>query len=792
MQDNLEPIFIEEKKQGKDNSINVEKLLGKFIAYWPMFIVFILLGCAVGYVYLRYATPKYMAHAKVLVKDDKKAGAGEGQLLEELGVQGASANVENEVEILKSRTLMTHVVGASWANIHYYAPGRVKTSEYYYKELPYYLLPIFDNYEVQYRHKYRITKDGNSFSISDKKKNWQAVPGDTLDLPVGRVVFTDNRAYANPAYDFEEVTVEIKATEYQAIKTLRLLKVKPVSKATILELSVSDVLPQRAEDILNTLIAAYMQANIDDRNKTLDATVDFINDRLVGVSDELTGIEKDIEEFKSRNKLTDLSEQSKMLLDYTSEFQKQLTEKEVKLRVIESLQEYLKDDDNKTRIVPSSLLVEDDAAMSAMKSYNDLQLKRSTLLLTNTEENPFVKNLDVQLGNIRDDLTRSLESMKQAVAISIQELKARAGSVENRIREVPENERIYLEYSRKQAIKQELYLFLLKKREETAISKSSTVANARVIDPAKSEGAPYKPKNGRIYLAAIALGLMIPGAWVFAREMFSIKVASKEDVKSLTGMSVTGEIGHRTGDEEIVVEKESKTAIAEQFRALRTNMQFLLSDKEQKVILMTSSMSGEGKSFVALNLAVTMALSGKKVVLMELDLRKPKISSALQLTDNKGFTQYVIGQAGKTDIIHDSGINDMLKVVPSGSIPPNPAELLMSQNVDTLFAELKQEFDYIVIDSAPVGLVTDAQLLSKNADTVLYVARMNYTFKEQLRNADELYKSGKVEHMSLVLNDVKSKMGAYGYGYGYGSYNDDYDDGNKGIINRIKRTFKRT
>lgn len=794
MQDNLEPIFIDEKKQGKDNSINIEKLLSKIVAYWPLFILFILISCALAYVYLRYTTPKYMAHAKVLVKDDKKGGGvGEGQLLEELGLQTSAANVENEVEIFKSRTLMTRVVDELGSNIHYYAPGRVKTSEYYYKELPFRLIPLFDNRNVSFRYKYKLQPGENTFTLSDKKKTWEANWGDTLDLPVGKVVLEDRSHLVNTTYNLEEVTIEIKATEYQAIKTLRLLKVKPVNKATILELSISDVLPARGEDILDKLIEVYMQANIDDRNKTLDATVDFINDRLVGVSKELTDIEKDIEEFKSSNKLTDLSEQSKMLLDYTSEYRKQLTDKEVKLRVIKSLEKYLSDDENKDRIVPSSLLVEDDAAMSAMKSYNDLQLKRSALLLTNTEDNPFVRNIDKQLAGIRDDLMSSLASMKQGIKVSIEELKDQAGLVDDQIRKVPENERIYLEYSRQQAIKQELYLFLLKKREETAISKSSTVANARIIDPAKSEGVPHSPKSGRIYLAAIALGLMIPGAWVFAREMFSLKVAGKDDVKAITNMSIAGEVSHRTGDEEIVVEKESKTVIAEQFRTLRTNMQFLLSDGDQKVVLLTSSMSGEGKSFIALNLAITLALSGKKVALMELDLRKPKISSALQLKDNKGFTHYVIGQADIESIIHDSGLEDNLKVIPSGSVPPNPSELLMSSNVSDLFTQLKKDFDYIVVDSAPVGLVTDAQLLSKQADSVLYVARMNYTFKEQLRNADELFRSGKIAHMNLVLNDVKSRTGVYGYGYGYGSYNDDYyeDGNNKGVINSVKNVFKR-
>lgn len=792
MQDSLEPIFIEEKK-GRDHGIKTEKLLSAILAYWPVFAVCVLVSLLAAYVYLRYTTPRYMAYAKVLIKDDKKSGSiGEGQLLQELGLQTTAANVENEVEIFKSRTLMKKVVEQQQLNIHYYAPGRIKTSEYYYQDLPFRFVPLFDNSNVPLRYKYQVSVNGDKgFTISDKKKTWQGAWGDTIELPVGPIVIKDRRHLANPAYELDECTIEIKATEYQAIKTLRLLDVDPVNKASILELSVSDVLPQRGEDILNELIEAYLQANIDDRNKTLDATVEFIDERLKGVTYELSGIERNIEQFKSTRKLTDLTEQAKMLLDYTSEYARQLTEKEVKLRVVESLEQYLNDESNKDRIVPSSLLVEDDAAMNAMKSYNDLQLKRSALLLTSTEDNPFVKNLDRQLENIREDLVRSLATMKQGIRVSIKELESRSGFVDEQIRQVPSEERIYLEYSRQQNIKQELYLFLLTKREESAISKSSTVANARIVDPAKSDTVPYSPKPMRTYLAAFALGIILPGLWVFIRELFNVKVSGKDDVKSLTSMNIIGEIGHSDTADEIVVFKESKTVIAEQFRALRTNMQFLLADENEKIILLTSSMSGEGKSFVALNLAVTLALSGEKVALLELDLRKPKISEGLRLKNNEGFTKYIIGQATLADIIQPSGVVNSLYIVPSGAIPPNPSELLLSPRVKELFETLKKEYNYIVVDSAPVGLVTDAQLLSRYADTVLYVSRINYTYKEQLRNADELLRSGKMQKMSLVINDVKAKGGVYGYGYGsYGA--DYYEDGkNKGIVGKVKDRFNK-
>lgn len=796
MQDNLEPVFYEHKKHGGDNSIRIERLLAKLLVYWPVFVVSALLCVAVAYIYLRYTTPKYMVYAKVLVKDDKKTGgSGEGQLLQELGLQSSAVNVENETEIFKSRSLMQKVVADRQLNIHYFAPGRVKTSEYYYKDLPYSFTPLFDNYSVTQRTKYNLEISDTGFVISNSKNKWTGRWGDTVELPLGKVVIGDRRSLANPAYDLRTTQVEIKATEYQAIKLLRSLTVKPVNKATILELAVSDILPQRGEDLLNELISAYLQANVDDRNKTLEATVSFINDRLRYVTGELSGIEKDIEHFKSTNRLTDLSEQSKQLLDYTSEYARQLTEKEVKLKVVESLEEYLSDERNKDRIVPSSLLVEDDAAMNAMKSYNDLQLKRAVLLMSNTEDNPYVRNVDRQLANIREDLTRSLATMKKGIKVSITELKSRTGFVDEEIRKVPQNERVFLEYSRQQNIKQELYLFLLKKQEETAISKSSTVANARIIDPAKSEMFPFSPHKGRTYLAAIVLGLLLPGIWVFLRELLNVKIGSREDVKMLTGMEIIAEIGHSDNGDEIVVQKESRTVIAEQFRTMRTNMQFLLNDKPGKTILVTSSMSGEGKSFVALNLAVTLGLSGEKVALLELDLRKPKISSSLSLGAGNGFTEYAAGLADIQTVIRPSGVLKNMDIISSGNIPPNPSELLLSPGVKDMFEYLKNEYDYIVVDTAPIGLVTDAQLLSRYAQVSIYVSRISYTYKEQVRHADELWRSGKIPRMYMVINDTRARAGAYGYGYGYGSYGEDYLAGNKkkdGLFSSLRKTFKRT
>lgn len=789
MRDSHHPIF-KENSTATGQTLSPDKILAKIVVYWPVFIVAAFIALLIAFLYLRYATPLYEVNAKILIKEDNQGGLANGALLEDLGMDGGGANVENEVEILQSRTLMQKVVEATGINVHYYSPGRVKTSEYYYKEIPYNLIPLqAQKITVPVSYKLNVTDD-NTFILTGNKKEWKGRWGDTLNLPSGATAFVSHTYDANPAYFFKEYAITIKPFEKEAVSKVKALDVSPVnSKASIVELQIKDALPQRGEDIINALIQEYIYANVNDRNATMAATVDFIDNRLTLVTAELSGIEHSIEKFKSSRKLTDLTEQTKMLLDYSSDYNRQITEREVQLRVIESLEKYLNDETNKDKIVPSALLVQDESAMSAMDRYNELQMKRSTFLLTKTENNPVIKNLDLQLENIRDDMKRSLTTMKRGVEVSVSELKEHAGELESEIRQLPENERIFLEYSRQQHIKQELYLYLLKKREETAISKSSTIPNAKIVDPARSEQNPVAPRKGRVYLMALTLGFLMPGIWVFMREILNTKVMSKDDIRKHTSMSIISEIGRSDSEEQIVVKKDSKKAIAEQFRSLRTNVQFLTGEKQENVILLTSGVSGEGKSFISLNLAVALAQSNQRLVLLELDLRKPRISSNLGLQATKGFSTYIIGKADIHDIIYSSGIENQLDVIPSGTIPPNPSELLLSKRLSQLIGALKKEYDYIIIDSAPVGLVTDAQILSKHAELIMYVCRLGYTQKKQLESAEELIHTNKMPSMHLIVNDVESKIGGYGT-YGADAYFEG-DSKKKGMLAAINKLRKR-
>lgn len=775
----------------QEQTISLRTLIDKLIANWYWFTLFIVLGLAAAWLYLRYATPTYSVNAKILVQDEQKGGNIPGEeVLEQLQIYTSKSNVDNEVEILQSRSLMETVVKNLQLNVSYWQEGRVKTTELY-RKLPFSVRWLNLNDSLSTVRYYINPLSENRFSISaDKMAARERSWGDTLHLPEGIMRVERRPLYplVTEPYIVKVSSLDAAVSNYQGKLSVGI----PNKQVSTVALKLITAIPEKGETILNELVNAYMKASVESKNRIADSTIAFVDNRLALVSKELTGVEKNIQQFKQANQLTDLSEQSKLLISSTGDFSKQLTEQEVKLSVINSLEQYISDEKNNKRIVPSSLVLQDPTFVALVEKYNNFQVERERLLISSTPSNPMVQSIDAQLRNLRGDLQSNLASFKTGIQTSIGELKGRSGLLDQKIQQVPAKERVFLDYSRQQAIKQELYLFLLKKREESAISKSSNLAVARIIDPAKSDALPSMPKRTLVYLVGLILGLIFPAVMLYLKDLLNRRVINKQDITNNTPVPILAEICHTKEHDDIVIGKDTVTPIAEQFRAMRTNLQFVLSGAQEKVILLTSSMSGEGKSFVAMNLAATLALSGKKVVLMELDLRKPKISEKLKLSNKQGFSTYVIGKTSLEQLLQPAGFHENCWVIASGPIPPNPAELLLLDQTKQLFATLRKQFDYIVIDTAPVGLVTDAQLLGYLADVTLYLVRQGYTFKQQLLLSKELYQQGKLPRMNLVVNDVKAGKGygySYGYQYGYGyGYADQQP---RSLARRMKLTFRK-
>ncbi len=783
------------KSAEQENEINLKSIVNRVLSDWWIFVISVLICLGVAYVYLRYKTPMYKITAKVLVKDDKKGGGGinAGELLGDLSsLMNMKSNVDNEAEILKTRNLMEKVVRSKNLNVIYAHIGRIKNQELDVSPFIVDLLNVQDTIKAN-TFFLAIPDNSNEFELSYKMPITKVEVirkmkfGDSLAVEGIGVIRI--RKDPNVWKEKEKYLFRITSVDERVAALQKELKVAVTNKlVTVIDLELNYSLPGKGELILNELISEYVRQNIEDKNMIVDSTIAFIDSRLGLVGNELGNIEGDIQGFKQGNKLANLSEQSKLLVENTSKYITRIADIETQVNIMKALEEYLRDEEKNKRVVPASVLPQDLVFSKLVESYNALLLERDRQLMTSTVDNPYIKNLDERVAALRNAMLSNLSGTRKSLEITNLELQKELDKLEKEIRKVPSHERIYLDLARQQQIKQELYLFLLQKREETAISKTSNISNAKIIDFPKSDFKPYSPNRMMVLFLGLIAGLAMPFARIYTLEMLNDKVQSKDDITKNTKVPVVGEISHNDDDEKLVIANSPRAVISEQFRALRTNIQFMLGSlsKSGNVILLTSSMSGEGKSFTAVNLGSVLAISGKKVLLIELDLRKPNLSPGLNVNSSFGFTNYVIDtKVTAADVIASAGIHENLFIIPSGPLPPNPAEMILNERVDLLIVELKKQFDYIIIDAPPIGLVTDAQLLDKYSDLTLYLVRQKYTLKSQLGIVHDLQANGKMKSLGIVVNDIKASNGyGYGYGgYGYGSYGTEISSKKKSWLN---------
>lgn len=768
------------------DSIDLVLWINKILAHWWWFAIGVVLMVFAGWLYLRYATPIYKTTAKLLVVDQQKGG---GMLSNNLindfgGLMGVKSNVDNEVELLKTYDLMREVVLAIDGHIQYRIQGRVIESE---TLNPKYFLQVItpvDSIVHPVEMSLRTLESGKVELQGESNKQEFSVEAPLDELvaipELGYVRLRSNPNYFSPLDDptsEPRLKVVIRPVNEVTEAYREKFVVGVTNKLTsTIDLAFDHELPRKGELILNTLIEKYVARTLEDKNTIADSTMAFIDERLLYVGQELGMAEDRIQVFKQESQLADISAQSQLLLESANEYAKDLAAVESQLLMLDEADRYLADP-NQLRVMPSS--ISNDPNFSALvQNYNKLLLERERLLMSQTEDNPYVINLDQQISSLRQDMRSSLNSSRRQLMVTRDGLARQTQNLEAQIRRVPATERGFIDLSRQQQIKQELYLFLQQKWEETAISKQANISSSKVIDSPRTGIDPISPRKMIILLACILLGLLIPFAILYLRELLNVRISSKEDVTNKINTPIVGEIvNHDEEGEQVVITRESRTPIAEQFRALRTNLDFFNSKLGSRTILFTSSMSGEGKSFVAVNLAVTMALSGKKVVLVEFDLRKPTASAKLSKSSKFGYTNYILQpELSVQEVIQDSGVMDNLKLVSSGPIPPNPAEIILNDRTQVFFDTLKKEFDYIIVDAPPIGVVTDAQLLARYTDTTLYVIRHGFTYKKQLEIPVDLERHRKLPNISLVVNGIQLRRyggygyGGYGYGYGYGYY----------------------
>jgi tyrosine-protein kinase Etk/Wzc len=751
-------------------SINIKTILLQYAKYWYLFLAGAVLSLGAAYAYLHYyAVPQYNVHSTLLIKDDKSGqGLSNADAFTDLETFKSTRNIDNEIQVLKSKSLMRRTVNELGLFNSYYIEGPVHLKEIYGRTSP--IKVLISKLDTTASNTFFTInlKPGNTFEFDDYSgKITSHSFGQQISKPYGTftIVSTPTR---DPA--ITKIIVCFNDISQVADYYNQAIAIQPTSKtSSILYLSLTDPLPEKAKDIVNMFMKVYNKEAVEDKNSMATNTLAFLDERLRYVTNELSTVEKGVEQYKRANGLTDISTQAASFTEQASNYNKQLSEWAIQIDVLESIESYLRNTTNQYSMVPSTLSISDATLLGLIGKFNELQLERERMLRTTLPNNPLVQNLNEQLANLRVNILENLRNIKRGLQITSTNLKASSGQFQSQIKRVPVMEREMQNINRQQAIKQNIYTYLLQKREETALSLAATASAARVLDPAMGGDFPVSPNRQTTYLMALLLGLGLPFAGIYGRSLLNNKVQSQQDVVTVTAAPIIGEIAHNKLDT-IVVTKGSRSPLSEMFRLIRANLNFVAIGKKSVTLLVTSSMSGEGKTFFCINLGASLALTGKRVVLLDLDLRNPKIAMELDLPTGPGLTDYLVGDGiSITDILRFSEKASDLCVISAGTIPPNPSELLMRSKFADLMHELKESFDYILIDTPPVGQVADAFALSPFADFALYLVRYNYTDKAQLGIIKNIYNNKTLSNPMIVLNDAREANGSnYGFGYGYG------------------------
>ncbi len=795
-----------EQEDGSANVVNrvsPREMLMRYVHFLPWFLLSVAVALTLAFLNLRYSSRVYNVTGNLLIKDPNPYASAGGGKFDDIFFGQPDRSLNDEMQIIHSRTMAKRVVKKLELQTMYFAEGKVRSSMIYKNESPF-ALDILQLKDTTRGFTLSINvKDDNSFTIG---KNTQTIIfGQVFEIAVGS--FRLNRTNdILSVFASKSFTINWLPEEKRAIQLLGGLKLGLSGDASnILSLTFETENPRSGVDIVNTFMDEYKKAGFEENKDVAKGALDFINDQLDSIRSKLGGVETDLRKFREKNKIYNPEQQSTIVFGEVSEMENRITDQAVKLKLVDFLVNYLNDDRNLYRLGMSTLGLEEPILVAQIGEFNKLQVQRETLLKTTLPGNPMIGDLEAGIIKLKGDILSNLNSIRQTNLAILNDMTSKSRKASDEIALIPDKEQRLLDKTRNQKIFEELFSYLLQKKLETSIGSASTMPNSRVIETALASGVPVKPNARTIYLTAFLLGLAIPAGIIFLIEFLNDKVRSREDIEKATSAPILGEIGHAHDKQTLIVTKASRKFIAEQFRIIRTNLQYVLPKTDKPVILVTSSFSGEGKSFISVNIGAAIALTGKKTVVLEFDIRKPKISQNLKLEQKTGISNYIIGKSDFRDLAVAVPNVDNLFVVPCGPIPPNPAELLLSERLDQLFAELKRSFDVVIIDTAPVGLVSDAITLGKFADITLYILRHNYTFKKQLRMIDELYVQKRLPKLALIINDIDVQRGygnyhslggygtGYGYGYGYGNGNTGYyepESAGKNWIGKIKRLIR--
>lgn len=791
--------MIDERKdklgeQSKEQ-VNIQELLFRYLIHWPWFVISIIICIACAWGYLRLTTPIYNISATVLIKDEKKGGgASMSSDLEKMGLEGfvsSSSNVDNEIEVLRSKSLAREVVNNLGLFVTYMDEDEFPSKELYHTSPVLVSLTHQEADKLPGRMEINMILQptgalGVQITVGEKeyRKQFDKLPA-VFPTDEGTVAFFANNDTLSAVCP-ENITKERHITAFinrpfSVLKEyVNSLSIAPTSKTTsVVVISLENTNTRRGRDYINKLLEMYNINANNDKNEVAQKTAEFIDERIGIISKELGSTEQDLENFKRSAGITDLNSEAQIALTGNAEYEKKRVENQTQINLVMDLQRYMKG--NEYEVLPSNIGLQDAASAGAIDRYNQMLVERKRLLRTSTENNPTIINLDTSIRAMRTNVQATLDATLKGLQITKEDLAREASRYSRRINDAPTQERQFVSIARQQEIKSGLYLMLLQKREENAITLAATANNAKIIDEALADDNPISPKKTIVYLAALVLGVGLPVGVIYLIGLTKFKIEGRADVEKLTSLPVVGDIplaDEKTGS--IAVFENQNNLMSETFRNVRTNLQFML-ENGKNVILVTSTISGEGKSFISANLAISLSLLGKKVVIVGLDIRKPGLNKVFNIPKKEhGITQYLINTtANLMDFVQPSDINKNLFILPGGTVPPNPTELLARGGLEKAIETLKANFDYVILDTAPVGMVTDTLLIGRVADLSVYVCRADYTHKAEFTLINELAENNKLPNLCIAVNGLDLNSRKYGYYYGYGKYGKYYGYGKR-------------
>ena len=781
----------EENREEEHRGFNLAALWKIVVLHWYWIVLSTIVALGAAFGYLKYTRPVYASNMKILVKDEDSRSRmyRGGQLaLESMGVISNSNGFDNELEILTSSNISQRVIKSLKLYVSYELDGRLRNHELY-KNNPYIVdMPENQLVDLHSLIQLKIDRQGDGVHVAGEiyvprakepilfERSVKELPG-SFNTPVGTITLQRNPG-VGAELPKQTMYATIMPLEYAAKAYGSRLSVSASSKTTtVAVLNYLDTQPERAIDYLNELFRSYNEDANEDKNEVALKTEEFLKNRISAIREELDATESNLESYKKKNELINLTNDASNALNKLTEYQKEQVELETQLNLVTALLDYVDDPRNAFNVVPSNLGLKDADMSNLLNKYNDYVLQRNRLLKSSSPENPYVKRLTAQLEEMWPTIRLSLKSVRENILTQKRSAEDQYNLFSRRVGEAPTQERSLNNIIRQQEIKVELYLMLLQKREENYISLNSTAAKARVIDDPRSTGK-VSPKTKVILLGALVLGLCFPVGLIYLLGLLRYRIEGREDVEMLTKIPVLADIPlapkSLDGELSLAVRENSNDMMEEAFRGLRTNLRFVLSEKEN-VIACTSCIPGEGKTFISTNLAMSLALLGKRVIIVGLDIRKPRLVKLFGLSsDHRGITTFLSSDSGDfQDLdkqIHHAVLNPNLDVLPAGVIPPNPGELISREQLDHAIALLREHYDYVIVDTPPVGLVSDTLSAARVADMTIMVCRADYSPRNNFQLINALHHDNKMPKITLVLNGIDLKKRKYGYYYGYGKY----------------------